>query len=101
MKYMNDQNNKHFKVKDKTYKTITDVLAAACHVPINEVCVLEHDEDHFKAYVHGTSWYCQRVYDIIEESWSVDENKINVSIEKSPKGWWPFGSTGYLIEVNY
>lgn len=88
-------------VKSKDMKRIMDVLSNACHVPIREVCVLEHDEQHFKAYVHGTSWYCQRVYDMIEDAWSVDENKIDIKIDKAPEAWWPLGSTGYLIEVKY
>lgn len=89
------------KIKSKDMKTIIDVLAAACHVPIRDVCVLNHDETHFKAYVHGTSWYGQHVYNVIEQAWSIDENKISINIEKSPKCWWPLGSTGYIIEVTY
>lgn len=86
---------------DRTAKKIIDTLAEACHVPIRDVCVLQHDNDHFKAYVHGTLWYSQSVYDKIEKTWSVDESQIDIKIEKSPKCWWPLGSTGYVIEVTY
>ena len=86
-------------MKDKTAKTIMDVLSAACKVSIREVCILNHDETSFKAYVHGTSWYGQSVYDVICKAWDVNEN--DVSIKLSPEGWWPLGSTGYVIEVTY
>lgn len=84
---------------DRTAKKIMDTLAAACHVPIRHVCILNHDNDHFKAYVHGTSWYGQRVFDIIKNTWGVKEE--NIKITKSPDEWWIIGSTGYVIEVQY
>ena len=87
------------KTLDKTAKKIIDTLADACHVPIREICVLEHNEMHFKAYVHGTNWYGQHVYDKIMNTWNVEEK--NIVIERAPKAWWPLGSTGYVIEVKY
>ena len=87
------------KCMDRTAKKIMDTLAEACHVPIREVCVLNHNDEHFKAYVHGTSWYGQNVYDKIMKTWGVEEK--NISIERSPNVWWPLGSTGYVIEVKY
>ena len=86
-------------MKDKTAKTILDVLASACHVPIRDVCVLNHDENHFKAYVHGTSWYSNTVYKIICNAWDIDEAQISMKL--SPETWWKLGSTGYLVEVTY
>lgn len=86
-------------MKDKTAKTIMDVLSFACKVSIREVCILHHDEDSFKVYVHGTSWYSQSVYDVICDAWNVTED--NISINLSPESWWPIGSTGYVIEVTY
>lgn len=86
-------------MKGKDAKSIIDVLSVACDVPIRDVCVLHHDETHFKAYVHGTSWYSQRAYDIISKAWEITEDQI--SMEQSPKCWWPLGSTGYVIEVKY
>lgn len=87
------------KTLDRTAKKIMDTLADACYVPIRDICVLNHDDTHFKAYVHGTSWYGQHVYDVIMNTWGVEEN--NLSIERSPKCWWPLGSTGYVIKVTY
>lgn len=84
---------------DRTAKKIMDTLAAACYVPIREVCVLNHDNDHFKAYVHGTSWYSQKVFDVIKNTWGVKEE--NIIIKSSPDTWWPLGSKGYVIEVKY
>lgn len=84
---------------NKTIKKILDTLADACHVPIRDVCVISHNDKHFKAYVHGTSWYGQHVYDRIAATWGLDESNINITI--APKGCWPFGSTGYTIEVDF
>ena len=84
---------------DRTAKKIMDTLAAACYVPIRDVCVLNHDDDHFKAYVHGSSWYGQRVFDVIVNTWGVKEE--NIIIKPSPECWWPLGSKGYVIEVIY
>lgn len=86
-------------MKDKTAKTIMDVLACACHVPIRDVCVLNHDEKSFKAYVHGTSWYSQSVYNTIIKAWDVSEDNISFTI--SPETWWKLGSTGYIVTVTY
>ena len=87
------------KCLDRTAKKIIDTLADACHVPIRDICILNHNDEHFKAYVHGTNWYGQHVYDKIMNAWSVEEE--NISIERSPNAWWTFGSTGYVIEVKY
>jgi hypothetical protein len=86
---------------DRTAKRIIDILADACHVPIRDICVLTHDNDHFKAYVHGTGWYKDNttIANKIVKAWDV--NPDNISIGKSPKPWWVFGSTGYVIEVKY
>jgi hypothetical protein len=84
---------------DRSLKKITDVLSIACHVPICDVCVLHHNDNSFKAYVHGTTWYGQHVYDVIVNTWNIDEK--NILIEPSPNAWWTFGSTGYVIEVKY
>lgn len=84
---------------DRTAKKIMDTLAAACHVPIRDVCVLNHNNDRFKAYVHGNSAISQHVYNVIMNTWGVAEE--NISIEESPKCWWPLGSRGYVIEVKY
>lgn len=87
------------KCLDRTMKKITDTLVEACHVPIRDVCVLNHNDESFKAYVHGTTWICQRVYDTISNVWGVSME--NISITESPESWWPLGSRGYVIEVNY
>lgn len=84
---------------DRTSKNIVDVLTVACHVPIRDVCVLHHDDEHFKAYVHGTSWYCDNVHKVIMKAWNVKEENISAKI--SPECWWPLGSRGYIIEVKY
>ena len=84
---------------DRTAKKIMDTLAAACHVPIKDVCVLNHNDERFKAYVHGTDWYSQTVYNKIIETWGVKEENIEISL--SPQLWWPLGSTGYIINVVY
>lgn len=84
---------------DRTAKKILDTLSEACHLPIRDICILDHDNDHFKAYVHGTSWYDQSIYDKIIKTWKVKEE--NISIERAPKDWWPLGSTGYIIKVKY
>lgn len=87
---------------DRTMKKITEVLAESCHVPIMEVCVLNHDDNHFKAYVHGTNWYKQHKQHMckcIMNVWGVNEN--NIDIHLAPKAWGLFGSTGYVIEVTY
>ena len=84
---------------DKSLKRIIDTLSIACRVPIYDVCVLHHDDQHFEAYVHGTTWYSQHIYDAIANTWGVDEK--NILIELSPKAGWPFGSNGYSIKVNY
>ena len=84
---------------DRTAKKIVDVLSAACHVPIRDVCVLNHDNNQFKAYVHGTTWYNQHVYNVIMKVWGVKEE--NISMTLSPDCWWPLGSRGYVIEVKY
>ena len=84
---------------DRTAKKITDTLIEACNVSICEICILDHDDNHFKAYVDGTSWYGQHVYDIIMKTWGVKED--NIIISHAPKSWWPFGSIGYTIEVTY
>lgn len=86
-------------MKDKTMKTITDVLSSACHVPIREVCVLEHNEKYFKAYVHGTRWYDRSVYEKIMNAWNLEESQIDMTL--SPELWKKFGSTGYIINVKY
>lgn len=87
------------KCMDRTAKKIMDTLAEACHVPIREVCVLNHNDEHFKAYVHGTNWYGQHVYDKIMKTWGVVEE--NITINMSPGGWWSLGSRGYIIEVSF
>lgn len=87
------------KCMDRTAKKIIDTLAEACHVPIRDVCVLNHNDDCFKAYVHGTGWYGQHVYDKIINTWGVVEENITMNI--SPDCWWPLGSRGYIIEVKY
>ena len=87
------------KCMDRTAKKIMDTLADACHVPIKDVCVLNHNDEYFKAYVHGTSWYGQHVYDRIMKTWGVVEE--NITMKVSPDCWWPLGSRGYIIEVKY
>ena len=87
------------KCLDRTMKKITDTLVEACHVPIRDVCVLNHNDESFKAYVHGTNWYGQQVYDKIMNTWGVTEE--NITIKESPESWWPLGSRGYVIEVKY
>lgn len=84
---------------DRTAKKIMDTLAEACHVPIREVCVLNHNDEHFKAYVHGTNWYGQHVYDKIMKTWGVVEE--NITMKLSPDRWWSLGSRGYIIEVSF
>ena len=85
-------------MKTKTIKYITDKIAEFCHVPIRDVCVLNHDESHFKVYVHGTSWYSGVVFKRICETWNVTEDQIEMKL--TPKFLW-FKSTGYTIEVTY
>lgn len=87
------------KCLDRTAKKILDTLTEACKLPIRDICILNHDNDGFKAYVHGTSWYGQHVYEAIMKTWDVEEK--NISIERAPEAWWPLGSTGYVIKVNY
>ena len=87
------------KCMDRTAKKIVDTLSEACHVPIRDVCVLNHTDDYFKAYVHGTNWYGQHVYDKIMKTWGVVEE--NIIMKVSPDCWWPLGSRGYIIEVKY
>ena len=87
------------KCMDRTAKKIIDTLIDACHVPIRDVCVLNHTDDYFKAYVHGTNWYGQHVYDKIMKTWDVVEE--NITMKVSPDCWWPLGSRGYIIEVKY
>lgn len=84
---------------DRTTKMIIDTLTVACDVPICEICVLDHDDKHFKAYVNGTSWYSQRVYDVIMQTWGVEEKDID--IKHAPESWFPFSAIGYTIEVTY
>lgn len=84
---------------DRTAKKIMDTLAEACCVPIRDVCVLNHNDKCFKAYVHGTNWYGQHVYDKIMKTWNVVED--NITMKVSPDCWWPLGSRGYIIEVKY
>ena len=88
---------------DRTAKRIIDILSDACHVPIRDICVLTHDNNHFKVYVHGISWYNKVTENIvinkIVKAWNVTID--NISIMRSPKPWWVFGSTGYVIEVKY
>ena len=85
-------------MRTKTLKYITDKIAEFCHVPIRDVCVLNHDDNHFKVYVHGTSWYCDSVYRRICDTWGVTED--NITVEMTPKFLW-FNSTGYTIHVTY
>ena len=87
------------KCMDRTAKKIMDTLAEACCVPIRDVCVLNHNDKCFKAYVHGTNWYGQHVYDKIMKTWNVVED--NITMKVSPDCWWPLGSRGYIIEVKY
>ena len=81
-----------------TIKEIVDVLVEACHVPIMDVCVLSHDNKHFKAYVHGMNWYCQNVYDVLMNKYNIPES--NILIEPAPGFLW-FSSKGYKIEVTF
>ena len=68
------------KCMDRTAKKIVDTLSEACHVPIRDVCVLNHTDDYFKAYVHGTNWYGQHVYDKIMKTWGVVEENITMKV---------------------
>lgn len=84
---------------DRTMKKIIDTLSEACQVPIRDICVLWHDDVYFKAYVHGRHIDNDEVNKVIIKTWNVNED--NITIEKSPKCWWPLGSTGHVIEVKY
>lgn len=87
------------KCLDRTAKKIMDTLADACHVPIRDVCVLNHDDNYSKTYVHGSSALSQHVYNVIMKTWGVPEE--NITIKESPEFWWPLGSRGYIIEIKY
>ena len=84
--------------QDKTLKTIIDLLVKACHVPFYDVCVLHHDDTCFKAYVHGTTWYGQHVYDMIMKQYNITEDKISITPVSAFRF---FKNKGYKIEVTY
>ena len=84
--------------QNKTLKTIIDLLVTACHVPFYDVCVLHHDDKHFEAYVHGTTWYSQHVYDMIMKEYDIPEEHISITPVNAFK---LFKNKGYKIEVTY
>ena len=84
--------------QDKTLKTIIDLLVTACHVPFYDVCILHHDDKHFKAYVHGTNWYSQHVYDMLMKQYNITEDNISIEPVHTFK---LFKNKGYKITVNY
>ena len=84
--------------QNKTLKTIIDLLVEACHVPFYDVCVLHHNDKHFEAYVHGTNWYGQHVYDMIMNQYNITEDQISITPAPDLKF---FKNKGYKIEVTY
>lgn len=84
---------------DRTAKKIVDTLVDAMHCPITHICLLNHDNDHFKVYTDDNSIISKRVYEAIMKTWGVPEE--NISIKESPEYWWPLGSRGYIMEVKY
>lgn len=83
---------------DKSARKIIDTFHEECNISKRDMCLLNHDNNHFKMYIYGDIIE-DDICNVIEKIWNVDKN--NIVIKESPKCWFSFGSKGHTIEVKY